>query len=300
MQIAIASGKGGVGKSSVAAALIYLLKDDYPLIAVDADADAPNLDLLFGVERWEEEKELTSAKVAKINSETCIKCGICAERCPYDCIKILDENYIVNELTCEGCGVCKLVCPVNGVITLEEVRSGVIRKTTTKYGFSLISAQLDVGRPNSGKLVTEEKEWAKRIMKEKGIEHMIVDSAAGIGCQVIASLSGANVAILVAEPTPASLSDVKRVYRVVQHFREPAYLIINKADLNPGFKGLYEFAKEEDIPIIGEIPYDRAIPKSMIMLKPVVEAFPESKASKALKQIAEVVKEQILRQFSAF
>lgn len=294
MQIAIASGKGGVGKSSVAASLIYILKDEYPLIAVDADADAPNLHIIFGVDRWEEEKELVGAKVAKINSETCIKCGICAERCPYDCIKIVDGDYVVNELTCEGCGVCKLVCPVEGVITLKEVRSGIIQKTTTNYGFPLISAQLDVGRPNSGKLVTEEKEWAKRIMKEEGIEHMIVDSAAGIGCQVIASLGGADVAILIAEPTPASLSDVKRVYKVVQHFREPAYLIINKADLNPEFKGLYEFAEEEGIPIIGEVPYDRAIPKSMTMLKPVVEAFPESKASKALMEIAEVVKEQIL------
>ncbi|ALV62387.1 MinD superfamily P-loop ATPase containing an inserted ferredoxin domain [Thermococcus sp. 2319x1] len=295
MQIAIASGKGGVGKSSVAASLIYLLKDEYSLIAVDADADAPNLDLLFGVERWEEEKELTGAKVARINTSTCIKCGICAEKCPHDCIKIVDGNYVVNELTCEGCGVCKLVCPIEGVITLEEVRSGIIRKTTTRYGFPLISAQLYVGRPNSGKLVTEEKEWAKRIMKEQNLEHMIVDSAAGIGCQVIASLGGADVAILIAEPTPASLSDVKRVYRVVQHFGEPAYLIINKADLNPGFKGLYEFAEKEAIPIIGEIPYDIAIPKSMVMLKPVVEAFPDSKASIALKEIAEAVKEEILK-----
>ncbi|WP_175059218.1 P-loop NTPase [Thermococcus sp. 2319x1] len=295
MQIAIASGKGGVGKSSVAASLIYLLKDEYSLIAVDADADAPNLDLLFGVERWEEEKELTGAKVARINTSTCIKCGICAEKCPYDCIKIVDGNYVVNELTCEGCGVCELVCPIEGVITLEEVRSGIIRKTTTRYGFPLISAQLYVGRPNSGKLVTEEKEWAKRIMKEQNLEHMIVDSAAGIGCQVIASLGGADVAILIAEPTPASLSDVKRVYRVVQHFGEPAYLIINKADLNLGFKGLYEFAEKEDIPIIGEIPYDIAIPKSMVMLKPVVEVFPDSKATIALKEIAEAVKEDILK-----
>lgn len=294
MQIAIASGKGGVGKSSVAASLIYLLKDEYSLIAVDADADAPNLDLLFGVEMWEEEKELIGAKVARINTSTCIRCGICAERCPYDCIKIVDGDYVVNELTCEGCGVCKLVCPVEGVITLEEVRSGIVRKTTTKYGFPLISAQLDVGRPNSGKLVTEEKEWAKRIMKEKGIEHMIVDSAAGIGCQVIASLGGADVAILVAEPTPASLSDVQRAYKVVQHFREPAYLIINKADINPGFTGLEEWAEKEGIPILGRIPYDRAVPESMSMLKPVVEAFPEAKASKAIVEIAETIKKEIL------
>ncbi|HIP89890.1 MAG TPA: 4Fe-4S dicluster domain-containing protein [Thermococcus paralvinellae] len=295
MQIVIASGKGGVGKSTVTASLIYLLRDKYDLVVVDADADAPNLHLLLGVEKWEEEKELIGARVATINQDRCVGCGICYERCPYESIKLVEGRYVVNELTCEGCGVCKLVCPVSDTITLDEVRSGVIRKTTTKHGFPLISAQLDVGRPNSGKLVTKEKEWAKRIMEERGIDHMIVDSAAGIGCQVIASISGTDVVILVAEPTPASLSDVKRVYKVVQHFKEPAYLIINKADINPGFKGLYEFAEQEGIPILGEIPYDRAVPYSMTMLKPFVEAFPKSKASKALEEIAKAVEDEILK-----
>jgi len=295
MQIVIASGKGGVGKSTVTASLIYLLRDKYDLVVVDADADAPNLHLLLGVEKWEEEKELIGARVAIINQDRCVRCGICYERCPYESIKLVEGRYVVNELTCEGCGVCKLVCPVSDTITLDEVRSGVIRKTTTKHGFPLISAQLDVGRPNSGKLVTKEKEWAKRIMEEREIDHMIVDSAAGIGCQVIASISGADVVILVAEPTPASLSDVKRVYKVVQHFKEPAYLIINKADINPGFKGLYEFAEQEGISILGEIPYDKAIPYSMTMLKPFVEAFPKSKASKALEEIAKAVEDEILK-----
>lgn len=294
MQVAIASGKGGVGKSTVTASLLYLLKDEYRLVAVDADADAPNLGLLLGVGEWDEERELIGAKVARINAESCVRCGICAERCPYDCIKVIDGDYVVNELTCEGCNVCGLVCPVPGTITLEEVRSGIVRKAMTRYGFPLVSAQLDVGRPESGKLVTKEKEWAKSLMRELGLEHMIVDSAAGIGCQVIASVGGADLTILVAEPTPASLSDVQRVYRVVQHFRQPAHLIINKADLNPGFTALREWAEAEGIPILGEIPYDRAIPESMGMLKPFVEAFPDSKAADAMRAIAERVKEEIL------
>ncbi len=295
MQLAIASGKGGVGKSSITASLLYLLKDDYSFVAVDADAEAPNLGLLLGVEEWEEEREHIGAKVARINTETCVKCGICKERCPYDSIYIDGGgNYVVNELTCEGCNVCGLVCPVPGTITLEQVRSGVIRKATTRYGFPIISAQLDVGRPESGKLVTEEKEWAKNVMEELNLEHMIVDSAAGIGCQVIASLGGADVAILIAEPTPASLSDVQRAYKVVQHFREPAYLIINKADLNPGFTALKEWAESEGIPVLGEVPYDRAIPESMVLTKPVVEAFPESRAAKALREIAGRIREEIL------
>ncbi|WP_297498455.1 ATP-binding protein [Thermococcus sp.] len=295
MQIAIASGKGGVGKSSITASLLYLLKDDYSFVAVDADAEAPNLGLLLGVTEWEEDREHFGAKVAKINTENCVRCGICMERCPYECIYIDDEgNYVVNELTCEGCNVCGLVCPVPGTISLEEVRSGVIRKATTKYGFPIISAQLDVGRPESGKLVTEEKEWAKKIMEELKLEHMIVDSAAGIGCQVIASIGGADLTILIAEPTPASLSDVQRAYKIVQHFRQPAYLIINKADLNPGFTKLREWAESERIPVLGEIPYDRAIPRSMSLLKPFVEAFPESPASRAIGKLAERIKEEIL------
>ena len=295
MQIAIASGKGGVGKSTITASLLYFLKDKYKLIAVDADAEAPNLGLLLGVTEWEVEREHIGAKVARISTESCIRCGICMERCPYDSIYIDDEgNYMVNELTCEGCNVCGLVCPVPGTIALEEARSGLVRKATTKYGFPIISAQLDVGRPESGKLVTEEKEWAKKIMEELNLEHMVVDSAAGIGCQVIASLGGADVAILIAGPTPASLSDVQRAYKVGQHFREPAYLIINKADINPGFTALREWAENEGIPILGEVPYDRAIPESMVMLKPVVEAFPESKAAKALREIAERIKEEII------
>ncbi|WP_048147984.1 nucleotide-binding protein [Palaeococcus ferrophilus] len=295
MQIAIASGKGGVGKSTITASLLYFLKDEYSFVAVDADAEAPNLGLLLGVREWEEEREHVGAKVARINTESCIRCGICMERCPYDCIYLDEEgNYVVNELTCEGCNVCGLVCPVAGTISLEEVRSGVVRKATTKYGFPIISAQLDVGRPESGKLVTEEKEWAAKLMKELNLEHMIVDSAAGIGCQVIASLGGADVAILIAEPTPASLSDVQRAYKVVQHFREPAYLIINKADINPGFTALREWAESEGIPILGEVPYDRAIPRSMVVLRPVVEAFPDSKASLAIRGIAERIKEEII------
>ena len=295
MQIAIASGKGGVGKSSVTASLLYLLKDNHRFVAVDADAEAPNLGLLLGVTEWEEEREHFGAKVAKINTENCVRCGICYERCPYECIYVDEEgNYVVNELTCEGCNVCGLVCPVPGTISLEEVRSGVIRKATTKYGFPIISAQLDVGRPESGKLVTEEKEWAKKVMEELNLEHMIVDSAAGIGCQVIASIGGADLTILIAEPTPASLSDVQRAYKIVQHFRQPAYLIINKADLNPGFTRLREWAESEGIPVLGEIPYDRAIPDSMVRMKPVVEMFPESKASKALKEIAGRISGEIL------
>ncbi|NPA47377.1 MAG: P-loop NTPase [Thermococci archaeon] len=289
MQLVIASGKGGVGKSTITASILYLLEKDF--VAVDADAEAPNLGLLLGVREWKEEREHIGAKVAVINQESCVRCGICYERCPYGVIKLLEGRYVVNELTCEGCNVCGLVCPVPGTISLEERRSGVIRMAETPYGFPIISAQLDVGRPESGKLVTEEKEWARSLMEERGLSHMIVDSAAGIGCQVIASIGGADATVLIAEPTPSSLSDVMRAHKVVQHFREPAYLIINKADINPGFRGLHEWAEREGIPIIGEVPYDPAVPRSMSVMKPVVEAFPDSKVSRAIMAIADRIRD---------
>ncbi len=287
MEIVIASGKGGVGKSTFTGSLIALLKD-LKIAAVDADAEAPNLHLVLHVDSWDSEKEVIAAKGAAI-TDKCINCGVCDNVCIYEAIYVENEIHKIKEYLCEGCGACKAVCPVEGAIVIDDVVSGWIRTANTEYG-PLVSAELDVGKPNSGKLVTEEKNIAKEWVKEGKAKHVIVDSAAGIGCQVIASLSGANKAILIAEPTPSSLSDLKRVYWLAQHFRIPSYIIINKEGMNPGYKGIEEFAEENDIPIIGRIPYDSSIPKSLSSLKPLVEYAPDSPASKEIRRIAEIVR----------
>ncbi len=294
MQIVIASGKGGVGKSIFTSSLIYFLKDKFKLVAVDADAEAPNLHLIFNVDNWLEEKSLTGGKIAEINSEKCINCSLCIKNCTYKAVKKLSnkEKPVVNKLICEGCGACKIVCPVKAV-TLKEAKSGTIRKTVTTYGFPLISAQLDVGRPNSGKLVTEEKKWAKETADEK--THILVDSAAGIGCQVIASVSGADLAILVAEPTKSSLHDLKRVHKVVEHFKIPSLFVVNKYNLNPSFKGIEKYAEEKKSKILGKIPYDTKVPQSIILRRPLPEVFPETEASKVIKEIGKKI-ECILRE----
>ncbi len=160
----------------------------------------------------------------------------------------------------------------------------------TSYGFTLISAELNVGKPNTGKLVTEEKELARKIGRNSSLT--IIDSAAGIGCQVIASIAGSNLAILVVEPTPASFSDFKRVHKLAVHFRIPSVATINKYDINEGFlREIEEYTSQENIEILGYIPYDDNVPKSMVMLKPLIEAYPSSKASKALLEIAKRVEE---------
>ena len=287
MEIVIASGKGGVGKSTFTGSLISLLKD-LKIAAVDADAEAPNLHLVLNVKKWDSERDVIAAKSATI-TDKCINCGVCDNICIYEAIYIENGQHKIKEYLCEGCGACKAVCPVEGAIVISDTVSGWIRAANTKYG-PLVSAELDVGKPNSGKLVTEEKNIAKEWVKEGKAKHVIVDSAAGIGCQVIASLSGANKALLIAEPTPSSLSDLKRVYWLAQHFRIPSYIIINKDGMNPGYKGIEEFANKNNVEIIGRIPYDPSIPKSLANMKPLVEYAPDSPASKEIKRIAQIVR----------
>ncbi len=294
IEIAVASGKGGVGKSTVSASIaIYLSSKKKNIIAIDADADAANFHLILGEDKWDWEKSYSDSMVARIIEEKCIKCGNCLENCSYSAIYIdNDGNYKINPILCEGCLTCTLVCPIRGAIVREKVESGKIYRVNTKYGFPLISASLNPGRPNSGKLVTEEKELAKEIARDDSI--IIIDSAAGIGCQVVSSLAGANMVILVAEPTPASFNAIKRVYVLTKHFMQPVALVINKYDMNIQMTNVFEkFVKENNIYLLGKIPYDESIPKSMANRVPIIELFPDSPASKALINISSRVEEII-------
>jgi len=297
IEISIASGKGGVGKSTVSAALLLHLKSKgWHVIGVDADADAPNLHLLLGVEEWRNVRPFSDTKVAEIIEPKCIRCDKCREVCPHGAIYIEDGVYKVNQVYCEGCVTCKLACPVPGAIVYHDVETGVIRETDTSYGFPLISARLRPGRPNSGKIVTEEKERARELASKESI--IIVDSAAGIGCQVISSLAGANMVILVTEPTPAGFSDLKRIHKLTRHFMQPAALVINKYDTNPEMTSdVISYAEKWNIDLLGMIPYDDAIPYSMANLKPVTIEYPDSQASRALIEISEKV-EDIIRNWS--
>jgi len=286
MEIVVASGKGGVGKSTITASLVQLLADK-SVAAVDADAEAPNLHLLLDVKEWKEVRDIISAKSAYI-TEKCTQCGACDNVCIYEAIEIKDGVHRIKDYLCEGCGACRAVCPVKGAIVIEDALSGWIRIADTKHA-PLVSAELDVGRPNSGKLVAEEKEIARSWVKEGRAKHIIVDSAAGIGCQVIASISGADLAILVSEPTPSSLSDLKRMYHLTKHFGVEAKLIINKDGINPTYRGLEEFSENENIEIIGRIPYDKAVPGSITSMKTLVEYAPESPSAREMVKIAEYI-----------
>ncbi|MEM4058149.1 MAG: ATP-binding protein [Thermoplasmata archaeon] len=288
MELVIASGKGGVGKSSIVASLTSILRDK-KLAIVDADAEAPNLHILFKVQQWKEIREYRDKSVALIDFEKCSKCMKCTDVCVYNAIAVKESAPFIKEYLCEGCGACKIVCPARAIDISSNLFAGYIKIADTRYG-PFVSAELDVGQHNSGKLVSEEKKIARSWIKDYALKNIIVDSAAGIGCQVIASMSGADRAILVAEPTESSLSDLSRVYTIAEHFKIKSYLVINKSDLNPGFKGLRNFAAENGIDIIGELPYDLAAARAIVQSVPVVELEQNSKISRSLFNLAEIVK----------
>ena len=288
VQLTVASGKGGVGKSSISASLSYLFSKEMSIVSVDADADTPNLGILLGVDRWEGEEPLEGERVAVIDPEKCTGCGVCAENCPYECIYPEGNHYSVNEVLCEGCNVCSIVCPEEGVISFKPAVPGSVRFGKTKFGFPLYSGELLPGRPNSGKLVFKTKQLAKRETSDL----MVVDAAAGIGCSVIASLNGSDLVLVVLEPTKASLSDAERLLKIVEHFNLNAVAVINKFDVNEEFSKEIERELElKGVQTVGFIPYDRSVVDAVVSGRPPVEAYPDSTFSAAVREVAVRLKE---------
>jgi len=264
-RIAIASGKGGVGKSMLTSVLAMLFAEKKKVVAVDCDVDAPNLAIwLNEVKKWDKVLPAITSARPKIDYKKCAGCGLCAKNCRFSAIKMIDGKPKVNQFLCEGCGACEVICPQRA-IKLEPVQNGQIKIKKTKYGFPLISGQLFPGETGSGKVVTEIKKEAEKF------EHdlMIIDSSPGTGCPVIASLRNANFAILITEPTPSGLADLKRVLEVVNHFKISYGIVINKWDINSEMTKQIkkEFKKE----FIGQISYDKNIFKAIANLIPILE-----------------------------
>lgn len=276
MKIVIASGKGGTGKSMISSSLSLLFSQEFLTVACDCDVDAPNLGLWLGVERYEKKEVVSINEKASILQAKCDNCGKCYEFCPIGAIGRKNGKYYVNPLVCEGCGVCQIVCPRNAVL-LEKTPTGEIRETNTKWGFTLVSGQVYPGETGSGKMVQQLRQRAE----EHSYEVMILDSAAGIGCPVIASITGCDFAVLVAEPTQTSISDLHRILHIINHFNIPYGVVINKYDLDLNFsRSLEEEFRQK---ILGKIPYDTHVIDSIVNLRPVVVS--ECKATDALKKL---------------
>lgn len=295
-ELVIASGKGGVGKTTVAASLaVFLAKAWGKIVVVDADVDAPDLLLSLGGGKTISSTEIEASEKAVIDESKCTGCGNCISECPFGAIVVQNHRPIVVRLMCEGCGVCKVVCPVNAV-EVKKAMTGTLKIEDTKYGFPSVTGYLRLGEHNSGHLVASVKNSGRKTAEDLGAKALVVDAAPGIGCPVIASISGASYVIAVTEPTPAAKRDLERLVKVIKHFNVPAGVVINKANLSEDFKFTLEnwVTNELGYQILGEIPIDYEVVKALVNMVPITEFNPNAEASKILIAIAKRVKDEVL------
>jgi len=262
-QILILSGKGGTGKTVITGSFAAIAKNK---VMVDCDVDAADLHLLLQP-TVKERHEFKSGQTAVINSKFCHRCGRCLEVCRF---KAITTSLIVEPFSCEGCKLCSYICP-NNAITMKENIAGEWFVSDTKYG-SFVHAKLGVAEENSGKLVAKIRQVATDLARQQQSDYVIIDGPPGIGCPVIASLSGVDVALIITEPTLSGLHDAKRVIELANHFKIPVKMVINKYDLNPHMSNQIEvFCIQHKVPMIGKIPFDKAIVESMVKGIPIVE-----------------------------
>jgi len=264
-KIVVASGKGGVGKSMLSSVLATLFSKKKKIVAVDCDVDAPNLHLWLGKEEnWDQVKKVSVSEKAVAVKKNCSECQRCVSVCQFGALSFQNNRLQVNPFLCEGCGACEAICP-SGTIRMEKVVNGEIKIKRDIGGFPLVSAQLHPGETGSGKIVDQIKKMAENFK----CELMVLDAPAGNGCPVIAAINGADFAILVTEPTPSGFSDLKRVLAVVNHFKIPYGIVINKWDINfAKCSEIEEWAKDK---FLGKIAYDKRIFQAIAQLKPIIE-----------------------------
>ena len=271
-EIVVLSGKGGTGKTSIVGSFAVLAQGK---VLVDCDVDAADLYLLLNP-TMNEENEFWSGQVAIIDTAKCTECGLCQDICRFEAI----NDFKVDPLSCEGCKFCYYVCPAEA-ITMEENLSGRWFISETNYG-SLVHARLGIAQENSGKLVAIVRQKARQIAENQGIDYIITDGPPGIGCPVISSLSGANLALIVVEPTLSGIHDFERVMDVCNHFGIQAVVCINKYDINKKNSHQIEsHCHSRGIKVLAKIPFDNAVTEALVQGLPVVK-FSDNKVTQEI------------------
>jgi len=276
-QITAISGKGGTGKTTFVSSLSVLMNNK---VIADCDVDASNLHLITGSKILKKEK-FVSGKKYSINREECIQCRRCITYCRYNAI---DNSYTIDPFSCEHCGICEKICPVEAVVT-QPREAGELYVSDTKYG-KLIHAELYPGEENSGKLVTRVREEAMIYAKNENKNFILIDGPPGIGCPVIASITGVDIVIVITEPSMSGLHDLKRVLELTDYFRITPTVVINKYDINlENSKLIEEFCEKRNVEIIAKIPYTAEIVDSIVNgIPPILE-------------IGEVIQQEFIRAF---
>jgi MinD superfamily P-loop ATPase len=289
-EVVILSGKGGVGKSSIVGSLGVIYARKYKVVLADTDVDAPNLDLVLGA-KLRNSEEIAASFKAFINYEKCIGCMMCRDVCKFSSI-IGEDQPIIIPYSCEGCGACTVICPEDA-IEIKEVVNGQLNIFDAE-NMLLVAGELHIGETSSGRLVDIVKKRARQEAEHSHAEMIFTDGPPGIGCPVIASVKGADYVVLVTEPTPAALNDLKRVVEVVKHFKIPLDIVLNRSDIHPeSNQAIKLFARDNDFSILSEIPYDRSMPMALATAQTVISAYPDAPSSLALNKLAEVLSERI-------
>lgn len=267
-ELVIISGKGGTGKTSITASFAKLAQ--YAVLA-DCDVDAADLHLLLKP-KVRERHVFLSGHLAEIRQDDCTLCGLCEHLCRFDAISVdpLDESFRIDPTACEGCGVCLQACPVDA-IDFPKRECGEWMISETACG-PMGHARLGVAAENSGKLVSTVRKAARRIAEEAGHSLVIVDGPPGIGCAVIASITGASQVLLVTEPSVSGEHDLARVMALTRHFGIPTAVCVNKWDINPAMTERIEaLARQSGAQVVGRVRYDVAITRAQMQEKTVVE-----------------------------
>ncbi len=255
-QLLILSGKGGTGKTTMAGAFIKLAQAK---AYADCDVDAPNLHLLIDQPFQSKKVDYYGMDKACIDASKCIICGICKESCRFNAINYIKDNYQVDYYACEGCGVCEKICPVEAINMQPAVAGELMLYKDTEI-FS--TARLKMGSGNSGKLVTEVKKQMQGAARD--VELAIIDGSPGIGCPVIASLSGVDMVLIVTEPSLSGISDMRRILDTAAKFQVKCVVCINKYDTNPQNTSKIEaLCQELKLPLVGKVPFDREAIKAV-------------------------------------
>ncbi|MDA3971419.1 MAG: 4Fe-4S binding protein [Desulfobulbaceae bacterium] len=263
-EIIVLSGKGGTGKTTLLGSLACLAENK---VLADCDVDAADLHLLLDP-KPRSENEFRSGVKARVDTMLCTSCGTCVELCEFDAVT-LPDTALVDSLACEGCGVCAYFCPEQAIM-LDKNHCGTWYVSDTDYG-SLVHAQLFAGEENSGKLVSFVKGKAREIGKEKDAEYILIDGAPGIGCPVIACISGADAIVAVTEPTFSGWHDLERVLDLADHFQVQVFVCLNKWDLYPEMADIITVnCRRRGVEVLGRIPFDRAVIEAQLRGVPVV------------------------------
>ncbi len=280
MEIAIISGKGGTGKSSISAAFATLSER---VVLADCDVDAANMFVLFHPEK-EVEQVYVSGQKAILDEALCSQCGLCVDACRFDAIDWQQGRVKINELLCDGCWLCAHICP-EAAIAMENsdqsrLYAGAFRNGEMVYG------RLAPGEENSGRLVSLVREKAKKLSNEKQLETIILDGPPGIGCPVISTITGTDHVVIVTEPSLSGFNDLKRTYELCMQFRVKVWVIINKYDLNEEVTQFIEdYCNRMNITLAGKLPFDRSVVDAMVQCMSIVEYQPQSIISITIQEI---------------